>query len=1051
MKKLLFALVLSAAVLSQASDRVVVSGGDIASAVTTVINEGGGVVWLEEGSYSLAAQTALLDIPDGVSIQAQGARDKTVIDLANGYGYALKGATAKIKGVTFTSSVTLTDSTDLTLPRFVNVVTGLLENCTFRDFTIGGTKYKGSHPVRLYVDGTVSGCLFTNITCTAQYMSDGQDGTIVVIGGTITNTCFRSCNTYPAPIMAYPRASARIEDCEFTGIRSSNGNSQAQYGAVYARRNGQTLTATLKRCLVTDNQCTGSGVAYVYDAGNNSCNLAFQDCVLTNNVGKGYGGVYRVGNKGYCTFDRCIIAGNTGATSGVGTLSTWYTMVFRNCLIAGNIGKSTAGVLYSSGSYDYYQIENCTIAGNRTESGAVQGLSVASANNTCRIYNCIVYGNGAAAGDQQLTAPEAKVFSSCYPEATSGNANGNISSDPLYKNAAAGDYRLNYASPCLDVAVDRSATCGTLDLVGTTRPQCAKGVSEAWDMGCYEMPPNTEPMSVLVTLGAKAAVAPARASATAAVTGAGLSGLVYDWTVTRTTPSGATATEYKGFVTNELVVSDLGPGSYAFAVKVTNAQAETAEATCTDTLSVRPAVCYVKRNALGVWPYDTWEKATSNLLSAVEGAGEKVVLAAGTYDVTNEFSRTTDLSGNDCVALLDRALAVEGAGREETVLDLGRRPGFILTHADACVRSLTLRGGRRTDVQWNGAALRILSGCASNVVVRDGGTYGSTVYVGTNARFADALVTNMTHCGNVYYPIVSAGGILEDVRIVDCLGGGCGGIYLNSPSVSAATRLKRVRITKCGSVWSGTTALAANFACTMEDCDFSDNNTGRATGGGTVLIANGGSPNSPDLRMANCRFVGNIVSGGPVINIGSWAPFRATNVLVAANQCTRGVIVDGWAFNVELVNFTVTDNTSATYRNAGVYAVLPDSSQSQYVKTLKNCVCWNNHGIDGEGSSDCELAMNGSLKPTVLNCCWPEVDDVSYPTVNCTSADPQLRTRGDRAYYPRMAGSCFNAGTNEAWMATAKDLDGNDRIRYDRVDIGCFESPHDPGLMLLVK
>jgi hypothetical protein len=52
--------------------------------------------------------------------------------------------------------------------------------------------------------------------------------------------------------------------------------------------------------------------------------------------------------------------------------------------------------------------------------------------------------------------------------------------------------------------------------------------------------------------------------------------------------------------------------------------------------------------------------------------------------------------------------------------------------------------------------------------------------------------------------------------------------------------------------------------------------------------------------------------------------------------------------------------------------------------------------------------------------------------------DPLFAAPGD--YHLRSDSPCNNAGTNQAWMAGAVDLDGRDRILLGTVDIGAYES-----------
>ena len=993
----------------------------LTAVIATAANSGGGTVWLEEGTYDLSAQTALVELPANVVLRAKGRRDDTVIDmLGTGHGFELTGSGATISGITFTSSTKLGTSADRSKGRFVHVITGLVENCTFRDITIGGS---GSHPAGLMADGVISGCLFTNMVCKVAWLTDADKcGTVNAKGGLVTNTLFRQCNTFYAPVCSRS-ASTQLVDCEFTGNTSTSGSADSLYAAVYG-------AASLTGCLIANNIGVRTG------AFNSS--VVCTDCVITNNTGGNYG----VNEGASATFDHCLIAHNTGGTSGVCALPVYYPVTFMNCLIVGNVGNSTAGVVSgSNGNYSYW-FENCTVSGNRTVNGAVHGVAVAGCGQNyypTKVYNCIFYGNGNAPTDQQYTGDEKHTYSSCYPEAAAGNDHGNISGDPLFTDAAAEDYRLKYTSPCLDVALDRSSKCGTLDLVGTTRPQSANGIVEAWDMGCYEMPPNSTKIEVTAVLTVSEGVVPATLEATATTVGSALTGLRYDWAVTCRTPAGTTVTEYKGLSTNVLQVGSLTSGVYSVSVTVMNDEGDEASNVCPGAYTVRPAVCYVAPKAVGTWPYDTPAKATGDLTAALTNAGTKVSLESGAYEAA-DFGRMPSPIGVNYVAVVGRAVEIAGAGRDATVLLMSTNAAFCVDHADAVVRSLSVVAAGQQGVSCAGSAFRITQGTVSNVVVRDSVSWGATVYVGANCLFADALVTNVTACSNNdNKPLMVAGGTAEDVTVVGCTGKECGGVSTVAPPVVAQARLRRVKVSGCTTT-AGTGALSAAADSQVEDCEFS----GNSASGGIVLM--GGSDGSRHY-LTNIRIVNNRCGSSAVAST-EWTRFFGTSLLVASNSCARGVFLNGNSYEAELKSSTVTDNRSSTQVNAGISV----GGNGGCSKSLVNCIFWGNHGTAGSGSADCEIASS-HLSLKVLNCCWPDVETspVSSQTVNCTPADPRLRRSGDFKYYPRMVGSCFNAGTNETWMATAKDLDGNDRIRYDRVDIGCFESPRDPGFMLMLK
>ena len=113
--------------------------------------------------------------------------------------------------------------------------------------------------------------------------------------------------------------------------------------------------------------------------------------------------------------------------------------------------------------------KNCTISGNSASSSG-GGMCSGTANN------CIVWYNTAPSGND-LYGITARY--SCSPDVTHGS-NGNITTEPVFVDAANGDYRLAAGSPCID-AGSNAYVVGFLDLDSLPRI-----VGRVVDMGAYE-------------------------------------------------------------------------------------------------------------------------------------------------------------------------------------------------------------------------------------------------------------------------------------------------------------------------------------------------------------------------------------------------------------------------------------------------------------------------------------------------------------------------------------------------------------------------------------
>ena len=449
------------------------------------------VVIVPDGTNSFADVT-LSDMVTGLAINKNvlvtsrsGNPKDVTIDLGGtGYGFTLNAEDARLRGVTFTSSAQMTDSSDSTLPRIVRVVAGRLEDCIIRDITIGGTTTKGSYPVLLGAGGIVTGCLFTNIL--NRVVTPAQGGTIVADGGIVSNTQFVACNTYLAPIVTTSRSTLFVEDCLFTGLANATYTpAHANWGAIYVHKGdvsgSHDKVLVVRRTTVANNTATSSGVAHYWSDSSANYPMIFEDCVFSNNVGTAKNGVLEGYGYGCYTCNRCRFENNLGSEQGVLNAINDVTQTFRNCLFFGNTGKKFGGIVYTSATNPRFKFENCTATENKTVEGAVSGIGIANCGTTANtwIRNCIVWGN--TGGETQLAADANKVSCSCYPEAVANNERGNISDDPKFRKSRR--YR-GYPSsngPCFE-AGDPSIWAGDdLDLAGN--PRLRKGKV---DIGCYQ-------------------------------------------------------------------------------------------------------------------------------------------------------------------------------------------------------------------------------------------------------------------------------------------------------------------------------------------------------------------------------------------------------------------------------------------------------------------------------------------------------------------------------------------------------------------------------------
>ena len=212
-------------------------------------------------------------------------------------------------------------------------------------------------------------------------------------------------------------------------------------GGAYCETNG-----VLTNCVLTGNWACYSG--------GGSSGGVLNDCALIGNSTWTMGGGSSSG-----TLNRCVLSGNGTSMQGGGANDS----TLNNCLLTGNYASYGGGAGAST-------LNNCTVTGNQSDNdGGAAAWST--------LKNCIVYGN--SGNGDYYNHKECVFANSCTTPDPGGT--GNITDDPQFVGAGAGNYRLQATSPCINRG-SNAYSQGTTDLDGN--PRIARGTV---DMGAYEI------------------------------------------------------------------------------------------------------------------------------------------------------------------------------------------------------------------------------------------------------------------------------------------------------------------------------------------------------------------------------------------------------------------------------------------------------------------------------------------------------------------------------------------------------------------------------------
>jgi len=240
---------------------------------------------------------------------------------------------------------------------------------------------------------------------------------------------------------------ATLEDCV---IRNNS-----------AKAGGGVFRGTLHGCTVSNNVATANG-------GGQDDGSAY-DSFFFENQAKAGGGLDLVFNNLGVTAGEaynCILQGNTALNEGGGIIGG----IAHNCLILDNHSDNVGGGCCGTRAI------NCTVAGNSADvagGGSYKPELYAAVAD----LNSIVISNSAPQYPNFYTITSA---TNCCAPVAFGSIAGWIADDPLFVDAANGNYRLRPNSPCINWGLNTGVTL-TNDLDGNTRV-----VEGHVDIGCYE-------------------------------------------------------------------------------------------------------------------------------------------------------------------------------------------------------------------------------------------------------------------------------------------------------------------------------------------------------------------------------------------------------------------------------------------------------------------------------------------------------------------------------------------------------------------------------------
>ncbi len=382
---------------------------------------------------------------------------------------------------------------------YSTVSSTVLENCTFSGNSttmFGGAIRTAGTPSQSV---TITGCTFTN-----NHALGGNGGAIDHAGSgaalNISGTLFsmNTCTTTGGAVFCTSSDSVTLDGCDFFDNTAGGIASEDTGGAFFTSTTG----ILVRDCDFERNICPGSGGALRFS---NSTGTLI-DNRFVQNVSSSGGAFQVVGASAAADVFNCVFDANSARGEGSddqdgGAIicnGDAFLAVYNSLFVDNTAATGGAIIVRESSDIVVY---NSTFAGNDADTfgGAIRRLDPGSSTN---INSSIFSGN--LPTPQQVTIGNVGNTSVNYSLIDGGFANINenavIDADPMFVDAAGGDYSLMAGSPAIDAGSSARYVGGPLsDLAGNDRGQDDPDTTDTGeviigaviDMGAYEFNNNS--------------------------------------------------------------------------------------------------------------------------------------------------------------------------------------------------------------------------------------------------------------------------------------------------------------------------------------------------------------------------------------------------------------------------------------------------------------------------------------------------------------------------------------------------------------------------------